>query len=156
GEALRVASDDLVHLVGRRIEGLDLLARLAREALALHDDRTDLVLGLAHSLVMAAHAGNAVGHGQVLARRILHDVGRTRRQGSARGRVQVVGLEPVRQAEDGLTTVMREAVVAARAERMLEQALLSLVAGEVVRGPEVAVARGMTLDQPVVAADARL
>jgi len=66
GEAAGVARDGGVHLVGRRMERIDLLAGLLRERLALQHDRADLVLGLAHALVVAAHAGNPVGHGQIL------------------------------------------------------------------------------------------
>ena len=83
----------------------------------------DIVVRLADALVMAAHAGDAVGDREILAD-VAHDLGRALVEPLAVGRVQVIGLEAVRQAEDGLAAVMLEAVVAVRAERMLEEALL--------------------------------
>ena len=91
---------------------------------------------------------------EILARQVAHDRGRALVELLAVGRVQVIGLEAVRQAEDGLAAVMLEAVLALRAKRMLEQALLAAIAGEVVRGPEIARTRRMPLDHAVVLADA--
>ena len=47
---------------------------------------------------------------------------------------------------------MGEAVGTTRANREFKETLLSSVSPEVVRGPEVAVVRGMALDQSVVRA----
>jgi hypothetical protein len=51
--------------------------------------------------------------------------------------------------------VMLECVVAIRAKRVHEQALLRLVALEVIRGPEIACRDRMALDQSIVLGDAR-
>src|SRR5215210_5726133 len=106
---------------------------------------------------MATHAGDAVDHRRI-ARvvEVAHDVDRTFIQLLALGGVQVIGLETVGQAEDGLAAVVIEAVGAARSEWEFEQALLAAASGEVIRGPEVAVLRGMALDQAVMRAHARL
>ena len=98
----------------------------------------DLVLLHLHAKVMAAHAGDAVSHGLVAARRVLHDLRRPDLETGARGVGQVVALQPVRQVEDDLAAVMHEAKLVGkcseavlRAEREEEEALPVLVAGEV-------------------------
>ena len=142
-EALGVGVEDPVHLLVLGIEPVDLTQLRPREGLAARAaerDLADLVLGLDHAELVAAHAGDAVGDREVLGALVLHDVGRSRIEGLSVRRVQVIGLEAVRQAEDGLATVMLEGVLALRAERVLVQALPALVAGEVIRGPEIAAA----------------
>jgi hypothetical protein len=74
----------------------------------------------------------------------------------AGGFVQVVGLEAIRQAEDGFATVMLEGVGAIRAERVHEQALLRPVHLEIVRGPEIPGRDAVPLDQAVVRGDTRM
>src|SRR4029079_16876624 len=85
-----------------------------------------------------------------------HDFRRSLVETLAGGFVQVVGLEAVRQAEDGFATVMLEGVRAIRAERVHEQALLRPVSLEIVGGPEIPGRDAVPLDQPVVLGDARM
>jgi hypothetical protein len=85
---------------------------------------TDFVGGLANALVVAPHAGDTVGHRAVELTVVEHDFRRPLVETLAGGFVQVIGLESVRQAEDGLAAVMLEGVGAIRAKRVHEEALL--------------------------------
>jgi len=74
--------------------------------------------------------------------------------------VEVIGLEAVGQAVDRFAAVVLKADGAggrqlARSHRVLEQILHTAAAAEVIRGPEIAAARFVALDQPVVFAHAR-
>src|SRR5690606_30735989 len=112
---------------------------------------------LADALVVAAHARDAVGHALVATGRIEHDLHRTLQELLPVGGVQVVALEAVGEREDGLAAVFLEVELAvARAERELVEALAALVAGKVIRGPEVTGRDGVALDQPVIARHAGL
>ena len=75
-EAARILVEQRLELLGRRIERLDLLADLLREDAVVQHMRADVVGRLADALVVAAHAGDAVGHRAVELAVVEHDLGR--------------------------------------------------------------------------------
>jgi hypothetical protein len=145
-----------LELLRGRIEGRHLLANLLGEGAVAEHVLADVVARLANALVMTAEAGDGVGHRAIELAVVEHNLSRPLVEADALGRVQIIGLEAVRQAEDGLAAVMLEGIGPVRTKRVDEQALLRLVALEVVRGPEIAGADAMAFDQPVVPGDARL
>src|SRR3990172_2527834 len=116
----------------------------------------DVVRRLADALIVAAHAGNTIGHRAIELAVVEYDLGRALVDPVALGRIQIIGLEAIRQAEDGLPAVMLEGALAVRAKRVDEQALLRLVALEIVRRPEIAGRDRMPLDQAIMLGDARV
>ena len=154
GKPVGVARDDGVHFLVRRVNGRDLVAHAFGKHPAAEHACANIVLGLAHALVMTAHARDAVGDRLVLAARILDDRNGPLCQRAAVRVVQEIGLESVRQAEDRLAAAVFEPELAVRAERKFEQTLPATIAGEIVTGPEVARGAGVALDQAIVAADA--
>jgi hypothetical protein len=95
---------------------------------------------------MAAHAGDAVRHGEVLAGRVPDDVCGSFIEWLAFAVIQKIGLEPVRQAENGFSAVVIEAMRAARPKRKLVQALSFAIAAKIIGRSEIAVVRHVPLD----------
>ncbi len=151
-ETLAVGLDDGVHFIAWRIQSLHRLADVPRKRPCAEHTVANLILGLAHALIVAAHAGDAVGDGEILAGGVANDRGRPLVETLAAGLVQIVALESVRQAEHCLTAIMVE-TSAAWPEWKREQVLPVAIAGKIIRRPEVAAARRMSLDQAVVLAD---
>ena len=149
-EAARIFVEQLLELLVAGIEGFDIGAHVLGEGAVGEHVLADLVGALADALVMAAHAGDAVGHRAVELTVVEHDLGRALVQAGARRGIQIIGLEAVRQAEDGLAAVMLEGISAVRTKRVHEQALLRPVALEVVRRPEIAGGDRVTLDQAIM------
>ena len=138
------------------IEGFDIGAHVLGEGAVGEHVLADLVGALADALVMAAHAGDAVGHRAVELTVVEHNLGRALVEAGARRGIQIVGLEAVRQAENGLAAVMLEGISTVRTKRVNEQALLRPVALEVVRRPEIAGGDRVALDQAIMLGHARV
>ena len=69
-----VGFDEFVHILFFRIERLHRFTRFSRQQTIVNDVTQNFIRGVLHALVMAPHAGNAVGYRQILARRIAHDI----------------------------------------------------------------------------------
>ena len=117
-------SSSVLELLRTWIKGLDLRTSLLGKGPVVEHMLADVVGRLADALVVAAHAGDAVGHRAVELAVVEHDLGRSLVEPVALGLVQVIGLEAVRQAEDRLAAVMMEGIWAIWAKRVDEQALL--------------------------------